>query len=111
MAAAMAVHQAKESWNTETCRSFLAFLKKNKELIPRASVPPEEDCVTKLKSTKRVLTLTTARISDLEKTAGARVADGTCVNNARLMQSSSLAPMVADRAMVTSHIVESTNSL
>jgi hypothetical protein len=111
MAAAMALHQAKNSWNIETCRSFLAFLKRNRELSPRESVPSDEDCATKLESTKKVFTLTTSRISDLEKTAGARVEDRTCENNARLMQSTSLAPMVAERTTITSGIVESTNSL
>lgn len=111
IAAAMAIHQTEDGWNTDICQSFLAFLKRNKELSPKASLPPNEDCSTKLESTRKVFFLTTERISELEKAAQARAEDRTCENTAHLKQTASIEPMVGERTTITNQIIESTNSL
>jgi len=111
LAAAMAVHQTADGWNSEICLSFLAFLKKRSDLHLNVSVPPNDDCSRRLESTRKLFTETMTSVSKLEKKASMRTEERQCEHNARLVQSTSLSPIVAERTTTSNHIIESTNSL
>lgn len=111
MAVAMAVHQTADGWSKDICLSFLGILKRNKDLDLQVPVPPNEDCSTKLESTRKVFTQTLTRVSELEKTAAKRAEIGICEKDAHKARSAAITPMVADRDMIADHIIESTNSL
>lgn len=111
MAAALAVHQTADGWNKDICLSFLAFLKRNRDLKLTISAPPSKDCTSQLESVRKVFTETMASVSQLEKAAATRANQKVCEESAHMAQSASISPMVAERETITEGIIESTNSL